>query len=461
MKKVICSIPGVDKVLSLPPLISLLETHPRPTVLAAVRNVLAALRVDSVDGKLAAALDESQLCGLIVTELEQIVAPALHPVVNGTGVVVHTNLGRSLLAKSACRQMLEVAERYSNLEMDMATGERGERYVHVESLLCELTGAEAALVVNNNAAAVLLALSGIAAGKEVVVSRGELVEIGGSFRIPDVMRLSGGILKEVGTTNRTHLKDYQTAISPETALLLKVHTSNFSVVGFTAEVSIDQLVRCGREADIPVMADIGSGSLLDLSRYGITGETPVQEYLKAGVDIVTCSGDKMLGGPQAGIILGKRSFVAKLRKEQLLRAVRIDKLTLAALEATLRLYRDEREAVAEIPTLRMLTLQPAALKAKAAAWIRRLRAKIPASVSLTVVAGDSQVGGGSLPLLDLPTFLMAISVEGWSPQGIDAAFRERKIPVLGRIQKGQYLLDLRTLQDADIPALVDAMSIFP
>lgn len=461
MKKNISTIPKVDKVLSLPAIISLLETHPRPTVLAAVRNVLAALRVDSVDGKLPETLDENRLCGLIVKELEQIVAPSLHPVVNGTGVVIHTNLGRSLLAKTACDQILDVAQRYSNLEMDMATGERGERYVHVESLLCELTGAEAAIVVNNNAAAVLLALSGLAAGKEVVVSRGELVEIGGSFRIPDVMRLSGGILKEVGTTNRTHLKDYQTAISPETALLLKVHTSNFSVVGFTAEVPVDRLVQCGREAGIPVMADIGSGSLLDLSRYGISGETPVQEYLKAGVDIITCSGDKMLGGPQAGIIFGKRSLVAKLRKEQLLRALRIDKLTLAALEATLRLYRDEREAVAEIPTLRMLTMQPAELKAKASSWIRRLRPRAPSSVNLTVVAGNSQVGGGSLPLLDLPTHLIAIAAEGWSPQRIDAAFRQCKTPVLGRINKGQFLLDLRTLQDADITAVIDAMSVFP
>jgi L-seryl-tRNA(Ser) seleniumtransferase len=458
MKK-ISSIPKVDKVLSLPAIRSLLEAHPRPTVLTAVRNILASLRGDSQDGKLATTLDEDQLCGLIAGELEKIVAPTLHPVVNGSGVVVHTNLGRSLLAESACRQMLEVARRYSNLEMDMATGERGERYVHVEALLCELTGAEAALVVNNNAAAVLLALSGIAAGKEVVVSRGELVEIGGSFRIPDVMRLSGGILKEIGTTNRTHLKDYQAAISPETALLLKVHTSNFSVVGFTAEVSVEQLVSCGREAGLPVMADIGSGSLLDLSRYGITGETPVQEYLKAGVDIITCSGDKMLGGPQAGIILGTKENIAKLRKNQLLRALRIDKLTLAALEATLRLYRDEREAVAEIPTLRMLTMQPAELKAKAQSWLRRLRPKLPASVRLAVVAGNSQVGGGSLPLLDLPTYLMAVEAEGWSPQKIDAAFRECKTPMLGRIQKGQYLLDLRTLQDADFPALVAAMGL--
>jgi L-seryl-tRNA(Ser) seleniumtransferase len=395
---------------------------------------------------------------LIEIELEQIVAPNLHAVVNGTGVVIHTNLGRSLLAKSACRQMLEVAERYSNLEMDMGTGERGERYSHVESLLCELTGAEAALVVNNNAAAVLLALSGLAAGRDVVVSRGELVEIGGSFRIPDVMRMSGGILKEVGTTNRTHLKDYQRAISAQTALLLKVHTSNFSVVGFTAEVSIEQLVRCGRDAGIPVMADIGSGSLLDLSRYGINGETPVQEYIKAGVDIVTCSGDKMLGGPQAGIIFGKRETISLLRKEQLLRALRIDKLILAALEATLRLYRDERQAVKEIPTLQMLTVQPEALKAKATSYLRRIRPKIPSAVTLTVIAGHSQVGGGSLPLLELPTFLMAVAVAGRSPQQIDVSFRRGRTPVLGRINKGRYLLDLRTLQDSDITAVIEAMN---
>ena len=459
MEKNILRIPKVDSVLSLPALVSLLAIHPRPTVLAAVRNVLEKLRVESVNGKIREPLNESQLCSLIEKELEHIVAPNLRAVVNGTGVVIHTNLGRSLLAKSACRQMLDVAERYSNLEMDMATGERGERYSHVESLLCELTGAEAALVVNNNAAAVLLALSALAAGREVVVSRGELVEIGGSFRIPDVMRLSGAVLKEVGTTNRTHLKDYQKAVSENTALLLKVHTSNFSVVGFTADVPIEQLVTCGRDAGIPVMADVGSGSLLDLSRYGITKEPPLQEYIKTGVDIVTCSGDKMLGGPQGGIILGKREVIDRLRKEQLLRALRIDKITLAALEATLRLYRDERQAVAEIPTLRMLTVQPEALRAKATLYLRRIRHRIPSSVTLSVLAGHSQVGGGSLPLLDLHTFLMAVTVEGRSPEQIDASFRRGKTPVLGRINKGRYLLDLRTLQDADIPAVVEAMNV--
>ena len=459
MENKILTIPKVDKILSLPTMISLLATHPRPTMLTAVRNVLETLRVDSINGKMREPMNESHLCSLIEKELEQIVAPNLHAVVNGTGVVIHTNLGRSLLAKSACRQMLDVAERYSNLEMDMATGERGERYSHVESLICELTGAEAALVVNNNAAAVLLALSALAGGREVVVSRGELVEIGGSFRIPDVMRLSGALLKEVGTTNRTHLKDYQRAVSENTALLLKVHTSNFSVVGFTAEVPIEQLVICGRGAGIPVLADVGSGSLLDLTRYGIVGETPLQEYIKAGVDIVTCSGDKMLGGPQAGIILGKLEIITRLRKEQLLRALRIDKLTLAALEATLRLYRDERQAVAEIPTLRMLTVQPEALKAKATLYLRRIRPRIPSSVALSVIAGYSQVGGGSLPLLDLPTFLMAVTVEGRSSEQIDASFRRGKTPVLGRINKGRYLLDLRTLQDADISAVIEAMNV--
>ena len=345
MEKNILTIPKVDNVLSLSPIVSLLAAHPRPTVLAAVRNVLAALRADSVNGTMRDSINESRLCSKIETELENIVAPSLHAVVNGTGVVIHTNLGRSLLAKSACRQMLEVAERYSNLEMDIATGERGERYSHVESLLCELTGAEAALVVNNNAAAVLLALSGLAAGKEVVVSRGELVEIGGSFRIPDVMKMSGGILKEVGTTNRTHLRDYQRAIRENTALLLKVHTSNFAIVGFTAEASIPEMSTLGAETGIPVMLDAGSGCLIDLSPYGIDGEPTIRQYLEEGADVVTFSGDKLLGGPQAGLIAGTHQFIEPMKRHPLLRALRMDKLNLAALEATLRLYRDERSAV--------------------------------------------------------------------------------------------------------------------
>jgi len=271
-------------------------------------------------------------------------------------VVIHTNLGRSPLPPAAERAILNVACCYSNLEYDLETGERGERYSHLDQLLCRLTGAEGAIAVNNNASAVMLALSSLAKGREVVVSRGELVEIGGSFRIPDVMSQSGAKLTEAGTTNRTHPKDYSQAINDQTALLLKVHTSNFAIVGFTREVTTGELSAIGAERGVPVMVDAGSGCLVDLSRYGIPGEETVQQHLKNGADLVTFSGDKLLGGPQAGLIVGKKEFIDRLKKDPLLRAIRIDKLTLAALEATLRLYLDERQAVSEIPTLRGLSL---------------------------------------------------------------------------------------------------------
>jgi len=459
MRKSYSQIPKVDRILTLPAIERLLAGQPKPVVLAAVRTVLDRLRATAVNGRLAEPIDEAGLCALIESELARANTPSLHPVVNGTGVVIHTNLGRSLLAPAACRHLAAAAERYTNLEIDLATGERGERYCHVEGLLCELTGAEAALVVNNNAAAVLLALSGLAFGREVVVSRGELVEIGGSFRIPDVMRQSGGILREVGTTNRTHLKDYRSAVTPETALFLKIHTSNFAVVGFTAEVGVDDLVALGREQGIPVMADIGSGCLVDLAPFGIPGEIPIRDYVRAGIDVITCSGDKMLGGPQAGIILGRRAVLAELRKHPLLRALRIDKLTLAALEATLRLYRDERQALAEIPTLRMLTTPLAELKGKGQRYLRRLRRQAPAAVRLSPEQGSSQVGGGSLPLVDLPSFLIAVEADAWQAQEIDAAFRKSRVPVVGRINRGRYLLDVRTLQECDLPALADALAL--
>ncbi|MBT0663644.1 L-seryl-tRNA(Sec) selenium transferase [Geobacter pelophilus] len=459
MAKELSRIPKVDKLLTWPPIISLLVDHPRPLVMQAIRGTLDRLRLDSVNGVLPHNINEEQLASLVQEELGRLSASSLRPVINGTGVVIHTNLGRSLLSRSACEQIAAVAGRYSNLEIDIETGERGERYSHVESLLCELTGAEAAIVVNNNAAAVLLALSGMAAGREVVVSRGELVEIGGAFRIPDVMRQSGGILREVGATNRTHLKDYQAALSAETALLLKVHTSNFAVVGFTAEVTVAGLVDLGRRHGIPVMADIGSGSLLDLAPYGVLGETTISDYVSSGADIITCSGDKMLGGPQAGIILGKKPIMDKLRRHPLLRAIRIDKLTLAGLEATLRLYRDERQALAEIPTLRMLTSQPAELRKRGQSWLRRLRGKIPSSVALSLHEGSSQVGGGALPLLNLPTWLIAVTAEHLSAQQIDQSLRKGRVPVLGRIYRDRYLLDLRTLQDEDFPHLIEALQL--
>ena len=459
MRRLFNAIPKVDKVLALPQVNSLLAGYPRRVVIMAVRSALDLLRKSAIQGRLNECPGEDELSALVRSELDRLNSSSLSRLVNGTGVVIHTNLGRSLLAASACDQIASVARHYTNLEIDIATGERGERYSHVEGILCELTGAEAAIVVNNNAAAVLLALSGVAAGREVLVSRGELVEIGGAFRIPDVMRQSGAVMREIGTTNRTHLRDYESALSPDTALLLKVHTSNYAVVGFTAEVDVEDLVKLGRQQGIPVMADIGSGSLLDLSAYGISGEKTVGDYVKSGADIITFSGDKMLGGPQGGIILGKREIVSCLRRHPLLRAIRVDKLTLAGLEATLMLYRDERQAVAEIPTLRMLTVQSSELRTKGRKLIRRLRARVPSTIRLSMEDGHSQVGGGSLPLLQLPTCLISVEADGYSSQQIDVLFRGSRVPVMGRISRDRYLLDLRTLQEDDLPALAESMKL--
>jgi L-seryl-tRNA(Ser) seleniumtransferase len=329
--------------------------------------------------------------------------------------------------------------------------------VHVEQLLSELTGAEAALVVNNNAAAVMLALSSLASGHEVIVSRGELVEIGGSFRIPDVMRQSGATLVEVGTTNRTHPRDYICAVTEQTALLLKIHTSNFAVVGFTAEVDTETMARIGRESAIPTMVDAGSGCLVDLTRFGICGEATIQQYLQAGAAIVTFSGDKLLGGPQAGLIVGRREQIEKMKRHQLLRALRIDKLTLAALEATLRLYRDERVALAEIPTLRMLTMTPEVISRQARRMLRRLRMLLPGQFTLSLQDGYSSPGGGSYPLLQLPSRMIEVLLQGMTPHRLEELLRSTTPPVIGRLQKDRFLLDVRTLTDSDVPLIASAL----
>jgi L-seryl-tRNA(Ser) seleniumtransferase len=451
-------IPKVDKLLDQSLIRELLTVTPRPVVVEAIRLALAALRREVRAGS-AGAQDVTlpAVVARVRQELSSTQASSLRRVVNGTGVVIHTNLGRSPLPPSVRQQLLEISFGYSNLEFDLQSGERGSRYSHVERLVCELTGAEAALVVNNNAAAVLLALSALAAGREAIVSRGELVEIGGSFRIPDVMRQSGAILREVGTTNRTHRHDYQEAVTAATGLFLKVHCSNFAVVGFTAEVSAAELVALGQEAGIPVMADVGSGNLVNLK--GVLGcdEAPVREFIQAGVDVVTWSGDKLLGGPQAGIIAGKRGVIEPMKRHPLLRALRVDKMTLAALEGTLRLYRDERQALAEIPTLRMLTLTAAELAAKGKKLLRQLRRQLPPAVQLQLQAGVSQVGGGALPLLELPTTLIQVTVSGLAPQEIEARLRGGVTPVIGRISKGAFLLDTRTILADDLPALTDSL----
>ena len=436
---------------------------PRSVLLLASRDAVEEFRKLILSGRIAPedkAETEGAVLALALDKARKALSPSLIPVVNGTGVVVHTNLGRSILADEALAHAMRVSGGYSNLEYDLSEGRRGSRFVHVEELLKELTGAEAAFVVNNNAAAVLLCIDTVARGKKVIVSRGELVEIGGSFRIPEVMAKGGADLCEVGTTNRTHPADYERAIDADTGLLLKAHTSNFAVVGFTASVSLADLCCMGRERGIPVMEDLGSGSLLDLSVYGLSREPTVGDSVATGADLVTFSGDKMLGGPQAGIIVGKKEVVDQCKKNPLARALRIDKMTLAALESTLRLYRDPETAVAVIPTLRLIAADPAALARRA----RRLSASInklaPGKVSARVVKTGSRVGGGALPLETLPSYGLEISVSGLSPNDLEKLMRGADTPVIGRIENDSFLLDVRTVADRELSLVTGAISSF-
>ena len=452
-------IPKVDRVLEWEAVRDLQGRHPRALLRKAVRAVLDRLRTAALAGQLdAAAFSQALICAELLRELAFLGTPSLKRVINGSGIVIHTNLGRSILPEAARGALNNIAFNYSNLEFNLEGGVRGSRYGHVESLICELTGAEAAIVVNNNAAAVLLSLSALAAGREAVVSRGELVEIGGSFRIPDVMRLSGVALREVGTTNRTHARDYRDAVTSQTALFLKVHCSNFAVVGFTAEVSVAQLVELGAATGVPVLADMGSGNLVELSGRLTCAEPTVQEFVRAGVDVITFSGDKLLGGPQAGLIVGKKAFIEPMKNHPLLRALRIDKLTLAALEATLALFRDERVAFSEVPTLRMLTATYPELATRAKRMVRRLRRMQSTDLTFTFTEGFSQAGGGALPLLNLPTLLIEVGVTGLSPNDIESRLRAAEVPVIGRISKGAFLLDPRTIRDQDLDDLAVALA---
>jgi L-seryl-tRNA(Ser) seleniumtransferase len=370
--------------------------------------------------------------------------------------VLHTNLGRAPLALDALRAIQATAAGYANLEFDLRTGARGSRQTHVEGLVCALTGAEAALAVNNNAAAVLLAINTFANGKEIVVSRGELVEIGDSFRIPDVMVRAGGRLREVGTTNRTHLRDYEEAIGPETAAILRVHRSNFQIMGFTADVELADLVGLARRHDLLAMDDLGSGALLDLSRLGLRKEPLAADAIRAGMDLVTFSGDKLLGGPQAGILVGRRDLLMRARKNPLARAIRIDKLSLAALEATLRLYREPERALREIPVLRMLGLTAATVGERAEGLARAIR---PAAPDVTVAVEDetSEVGGGALPLQAILTRVLAVRPGRGTAVELEARLRCGRPPVLVRVKGDRVLLDLRTVEPSEEAALVQAL----
>jgi L-seryl-tRNA(Ser) seleniumtransferase len=457
-QQVLRKIPSVDEILSNPQIADLLRTYPRTVVVDAVRNGLKRLRQQLLDKKELTDLEEEffsfeHLYSLFRKEIDLQVQPRLRHLINATGVVIHTNLGRSPLHPSALKHMIDIAKNYSNLEYDLDRGERGNRYTHVEGILCRLSGAESALVVNNNAGAVLLVLNTIAEGREVIVSRGELVEIGGAFRIPDVMRHSGASLREVGTTNRTYLSDYQKAIGSQTALLLKVHTSNFRVMGFTSDVSLQELVQLGRQHDLPVMNDLGSGCFVDLSQYGLEKEPTVQEAIKTGGDVVTFSGDKLLGGPQAGIILGKKNLLDLIKINPLTRALRIDKLTLAALESTLLLYLDEKRAMEEIPTLRMLSLDTGNLKRRGRRLLRRLSGMVDKGTQLTLREDVSQVGGGALPLQELPTMVLAVKPLDLSVNELEENLRKGEPPIISRISKDELILDMRTVLDEEIPFL--------
>lgn len=378
-------------------------------------------------------------------------------VINATGIIVHTNLGRSLLPYE-CSKVLETAGlRYSNLEFDLACGQRGSRYAIVDQLLCELTGAEASLVVNNNAAAVFLALNTLAFTREVVVSRGQLVEIGGSFRIPDIMGRSGAILVEVGTTNRTHLRDYEEAIREETALILKVHSSNYRIVGFASEVSNADLARLGKDKGVAVMEDLGSGCMLDLRPYGLTGEPTVHEVVKSGVDVVTFSGDKLLGGPQAGIILGKKKYIERMRQNPLNRALRIDKLTLAALESVLRLYLEPETAVRRIPTLSMIAEPTASVAKRAKRLARRLKHHLAAVCMIDSLPVSSQVGGGALPEQQISSWAVRLKPKEMKCHQVEQRLRQAIVPVIGRIEDDALLLDMRTVADDEISLLLESL----
>jgi L-seryl-tRNA(Ser) seleniumtransferase len=461
-QQVLRKIPRVDEMLSRPEIADLMKKHPRAVVVEAIRKGLKRLREQLLSQTDLTDFDDSlfafeRLYPLFDAEIHRQVQPHLCRVVNATGVVIHTNLGRSPLHPSALQHMIEVARTYSNLEYDLEQGERGSRYAHVETLLCRLSGAEAAMVVNNNAGAVLLVLNTIAEGKEVVVSRGELVEIGGAFRIPDVMTRSGALLREVGTTNRTHLDDYQEAISSQTALLLKVHTSNFRVLGFTSDVPLEDLVRFAQRYDLPVMSDLGSGCLVDLSHYGLNKEPIVQEVVQTGVNVVTFSGDKLLGGPQAGIILGKKGIMDQIKLNPLTRALRIDKLTLAALESTLLLFLDENRAVQEIPTLHMLVLDKARLRRRGRRLLNRLAKGIGKEVELTLKEERSQVGGGALPLQDLPTIALVVKPLHLSVNDLEETLRRGDPPIIARISKDELIFDMRTVFDEEIPLLAEGI----
>ncbi|MBO0412445.1 L-seryl-tRNA(Sec) selenium transferase [Enterococcus hulanensis] len=437
IQNILASLPSVDVLLK-----QIDPIYPHGKAKEATQQVVASLREAVVDGTRKTVIDQKEVVAMIHKQLEE-KQFSLRRVINGTGTVIHTNLGRSSLSAKTQEQLLATSFHYSNLEFDLESGKRGSRYSHLVSIVKKLTGAEDVLVVNNNAAAVLLVLSTLTQEKEVLVSRGELVEIGGAFRIPDVITSSGGTIVEVGTTNKTHLADYEKALTEETGAVLKVHTSNYRIVGFTESPALEDLAELAHQNDLPLINDLGSGLLLDMRPFGLPYEPTVKEVLDQGCDIVTFSGDKLLGGPQAGIIVGKKEYIEKMKKNQLLRALRIDKMTLSALEATLSLYLDEKEALKSVPTLQMIGLSEEDCLGKAAelaAMLQRIT-----ELSVKIEKDSSKIGGGSYPEHLLPTYAVVLSSERFTADDLQEKLRLAATPIITRVKNDCNFLDLRTI----------------
>ena len=452
------SIPKVDVLLENSDIVTLIENHHRDVVVDVIREEIDKLRnfikenddVNLIETKI------NNLIENIKISTEKVYSYNIKKVINGTGTILHTNLGRAIISKKHADYLSEVVTSYSNLEYNLEEGKRGERYSHFEKLICKITGAEAAMAVNNNAAAVMLVLSSMAAEKEVIVSRGELVEVGGKFRIPDVMKSSNAHLVEIGTTNKTHLEDYEDAISENTGAFLKVHTSNFKILGFTESVSIEELCKLGREKDIPVIEDIGSGVLIDLSEYGLEYEPTVQDSIKAGVDVVSFSGDKLLGGPQAGIIVGKKKYIDKMKKNPLTRAFRIDKFTATILEMIFHEYLNEEDAIKNIPVLSLITKDLKEIEKNANALFNKIE-NLENVADINVEDTLSQIGGGSLPAERIKSKSVTIMPKNISTQSLEAKLRAGKNPVVGRISEEKLILDMRTVLEDEIDILAQKL----
>ena len=452
------SIPKVDVLLENQDIVTLIENHHRDVVVDVIREEIDKLRnfikenddVNLIEEKI------NNLIENIKISTEKVYSYNIKKVINGTGTILHTNLGRAIISKKHADYLSEVVTSYSNLEYNLEEGKRGERYSHFEKLICKITGAEAAMAVNNNAAAVMLVLSSMAAEREVIVSRGELVEVGGKFRIPDVMKSSNAHLVEIGTTNKTHLEDYEDAISENTGAFLKVHTSNFKILGFTESVSIEELCKLGREKDIPVIEDIGSGVLIDLSEYGLEYEPTVQDSIKAGVDVVSFSGDKLLGGPQAGIIVGKKKYIDKMKKNPLTRAFRIDKFTATILEMIFHEYLNEEDAIKNIPVLSLITKDLKEIEKNANTLFNKIE-NLKDVADINIEDTLSQIGGGSLPAERIKSKSVTIMPKNISTQSLEAKLRAGKNPVVGRISEEKLILDMRTVLEDEIDILAQKL----